>query len=195
VSFKTSAWGTHYLQEKKDSGSWVNVASYATAQNGSSTTYPTVTRNVSLSGRTNGTYSYRVYFASANNITNSPPSGYSNTKVTVVSVVPGTPSSISNPDSDNDRFFTVSWGAASGVVENYQLEQQADDGTNTWTQIYSGIETSKAITVSVDAIYNYRVKACNSNGCSGYQVSSNGTIVALTPGIPPNATLVIGETF
>ena len=189
VSFKTAAWGTFYLQEKKNSGNWVNVHTFAIP----SVNDLTYTRNVARSGLTSGTYSYRVYFVPGLNSSLS--ASYSNTKVTVISLVPGIPSSISTPINDNDGAFTVSWGVASGVIESYQLEQQANDGTNTWTQIYSGTGTSQAVTGLVDSTYSYRVKACNSEGCSGYQLSSNSTIVAHTPGVPPNATLTTGETF
>ena len=180
VSFKTSAWGTHHLQEKKDSGSWTNVASYTTAQNGSNTTYPTVTRNVSLSGRTTGTYSYRVYFVTGNTITNSTPSGYSNTKVTVVSSVPNTPPSLTaSPDGDDTSAYSISWGSVTGVVDYYILEQQVDNGP--WSDAYSGTDTSVTLTGFSDGTQNFRVRACNSEGCSDYQASSAASFVVSTP--------------
>ena len=180
VSFKTSAWGTHHLQEKKDSGSWTNVASYTTAQNGSSSTYPTVTRNVSLSGRTTGTYSYRVYFVTGNTINNSTPSGFSNTKVTVVSSVPNTPPSLTaSPDGDDASAYSISWGAVSGVVDYYILEQQVDNGP--WSDAYSGTDTSVTLTGFSDGTQNFRVRACNTEGCSDYQASSAASFVVSTP--------------
>lgn len=184
VSFKTSAWGTHYLKQKKNSGGWVNVASYFTAPNGT-TTYPTITRNVSLTGRTTGTYSYRIYFVPPAQSTLS--AGYSNIKVTVVSIVPGTPLSISTPSSDNDGAFTVSWGAASGTVTSYELEQQINSGS--WVQIYSGASLSEAVSGLADGTYEYRVRACNSIGCGGYRTAGNTTLVLHAPGVPSNITI------
>lgn len=184
VSFKTSAWGTHYLQEKKNSGSWGNIKTYVTAPNGT-TSYPSITRNVSVSGRTSATYSYRVRFVAPSESTLS--SGYSNTKVTVVSIVPGIPSSISAPSSDNNGAFTVSWGTASGTVASYKLEQQVDSGV--WSEIYNGTGTLQPLTGLADGTYKYRVKACNSSGCSGYRTASNTTIVISPPGTPSSITI------
>ena len=182
VSFNTSAAGTHYLQEKKDSGGWANVASYVTAVAGS--TYPSITRNVALSGRTTATYSYRVYFVSATEVASS---GYSNIKVTVVTLVPGVPSTISAPASDTDGAFAVSWGSASGTVTSYQLEQQLNGGG--WSQVYSGTGLSKAVSGLADGAYKYRVRACNATGCSGYRTTAGSTVVVHAPGIPPSISI------
>lgn len=185
VSFKTQAYGTHYLQEKKNSGSWVNKKTYFTQLTGTSSNYPKITRNVSRSGLSAGTYSYRVKFVPG---ANSPLStAYSNTKVTVVSTVPGVPSSITTPGSDNDGAFSVSWGAASGTVTGYKLQQQVDGGS--WGEIYSGTSRSKAVSGLVDGTYKYRVRACNSLGCGGYRTAGNTTLVLHAPGIPSSITI------
>jgi len=184
VSFKTSAWGTHYLQEKKNSGGWVNIKTYVTNPNGT-TSYPSITRNVSVSGRTSAMYSYRVRFVAPSESTLS--SGYSNIKVTTVSIVPGIPSSISAPSSDNDGSFSVSWGSSSGTVTSYKLEQQLNSGS--WSQIYSGTSLSQSVSGLTDGTYRYRVRACNSSGCSGYRTASNNTVVISPPGTPPSITI------
>lgn len=186
VSFKTKAYGTHYLQEKKNSGSWVNRKTYVTAFGGyNSVDYPSITRNVSRSGLTAGTYSYRVRFVpgqgSQLNTSNS------NVKITVVSLTPAIPASISAPTNDNDGAFTVSWGAASGTVTSYKLEQQLNSGS--WSEIYSGTNLSEALTGLVDGTYQYRVKACNSEGCSGYRTAGYTTLVLHAPGVPSSITI------
>jgi hypothetical protein len=183
VSFKTAASGVHRLQEKKNSGSWVNVKTYTTPGNGSATSYPTITRNVSLIGRTTATYSYRVNFGGNYSVA----AGYSNIKVTVVSITPGIPVSINTPDNDNDGAFTASWGTASGTVTSYKLEQQVNSGA--WSEIYSGTGLSHALTGLVDSTYNYRVRACNSSGCSGYRTAGSTTLVLHAPGIPSGITI------
>lgn len=184
VSFKTQAFGTHYLQEKKNSGSWVNKKTYSTPI-GNGTSYPAITRNFSRSGLSAGTYSYRVKFVPG---ANSPLStAYSNTKITVVSTVPGVPSSISTPGSDNDGAFTVSWGAASGTIASYELEQQINSGS--WVQTYSGTSLSEAVSGLTGGTYQYRVRACNSFGCGGYRTASNTTVVLSAPGTPPSITI------
>lgn len=174
VSFNTKAPGTHDLQEKKNSGGWVNVKTYTTDTMGSAIDYPTITRNVSLTGRTTATYSYRVYF-SGNYLLDS---GYSNTKVIVVSMVPGAPSSITTSSTQgNNSSFTVNWSIASGSVTSYKLEQQLDGGS--WNLMYSGLDTSQTYSGLADGSYKYRVKACNSDGCSSYKTSS--TYIVMSP--------------
>lgn len=185
VSFKTQAFGTHYLQEKKNSGGWVNRKTYSTPSNGTNN-YPAITRNVSLTGRTVGTYSYRVYFVPTSS-TGQPATGYSNIKITVVTTPPGIPASISAPASDNDGAFTVSWGAASGTVISYELQQQVNGGS--WVQIYSGTSLSEAVSALANSTYQYRVRACNSTGCSGYRTASNTTVVLSAPGVPSSITI------
>jgi RHS repeat-associated protein len=175
VTFKTSALGTHYLQQKTNTGNWANVGTYVTAPNGTAN-YPSVTRNKPFSGKTTGTYSYRVYFVppEASPVVSG---GYSNTKITVVSLVPGAPSIISTSSiQGNNASFTVNWGTSSGTVNSYELEQQLDGGA--WGQVYSGIGISQAYSGLADGSYNYRVKACNSIGCSSYRTASSAYVVA-----------------
>jgi len=186
VTFKTEAQGTHYLQQKKNSGSWVNVNSYVTDSNG----WQTVTsRSVSRSGLAAATYSYRVKFVPHPVAVSHFGSSvlYSNTKITVVSIVPGIPPSISAPSTDSNGAFTVSWGGASGTVTSYKLEQQVNGGS--WSQIYSGTSLSKAVSGLADGTYRYRVRACNNSGCSGYRTAGNNTVVISAPGTPPSITI------
>jgi len=184
VSFNTAAWGTHHLQEKKDSGSWSNITTYVTDANGSAV-FPSIERNVSVTSRTSGTYTYRVRFVAPEQSTLS--SGYSNTKVTVVNTVPGIPFSITTPSSNSEGAFTVSWGVAPGPVSSYKLEQRFNGGN--WVQIYSGTGLSEMINGLPDGTYSYRVKACGSGGCGSYRTAGNDTIVVHAPGIPPSITI------
>ncbi|MDX2349627.1 MAG: fibronectin type III domain-containing protein [Porticoccus sp.] len=187
VSFKTEAWGTHYLQEKKNSGSWANVKSYVTDENNWQTVK---SRSVSRSGLATATYSYRVKFIATAHYPirffGSAPL-YSNTKTVFVAITPGVPASISAPSTDNNGAFTVSWGTASGTVTSYKLQQQLNSGS--WGQVYSGTSRSKAISGLGDGTYKYRVKACNSAGCSGYRTAGNTTVVTRPPGVPPAITI------
>lgn len=182
VSFKTNAYGTFYLQEKKNSGSWANRFTFATTPGNYNAA---LTHNVSLTGRTSATYYYRVKLVGAQGTNLG--TKYSNTKITAVSLIPSIPASISAPGNDNDGTFSVSWGTASGTITSYQLEQQINGGS--WGQIYSGTSRSKAVSGLVDGTYKYRVKACNSDGCSGYRTASNTTVVLSAPGTPPSITI------
>ncbi|TQV89601.1 FG-GAP-like repeat-containing protein [Aliikangiella coralliicola] len=96
---------------------------------------------------------------------------------------PGTPSSISVPSSNTTGNYTVSWGtASSGYATRYELEQNKS-GTTLWSQVYSGHLRSKAISMPFNGSYRYRVKACNTDGCSGYRYSGY-VVVNTTPTTP-----------
>lgn len=103
--------------------------------------------------------------------------------VTVTAVSPaGVPTSISTPDTDSDGAFTVSWGAASGSVTHYKLEQQLND--QDWVQIYSGSSRSAQVSDLADGIYRYRVSACTAASCNPTYRTSGPTIVSNTPTSP-----------
>ena len=96
--------------------------------------------------------------------------------------IPGVPGAIASPASDDDGTFDVTWTApASGTVDNYELEQQVDSGG--WTQVYSGTALSHTTSSLAEGDYLYRVRACNTEGCSGY-IASAVTVVAVPPAIP-----------
>lgn len=79
--------------------------------------------------------------------------------------VPGVPGNISAPATSGTS-LTVSWAAASGLVERYELQQQFNGGA--WSDVSSANVTSKAIAGLTIGSYNYRVRACNSVGCGAY---------------------------
>lgn len=88
---------------------------------------------------------------------------------------PSTPGSISAPASSGTS-LTVSWAAASGLVDRYELQQQFNGGA--WSDVSTANVTSKAFTGLAMGWYNYRVRACNSNGCSAYTNSIAVNVVA-----------------
>lgn len=98
---------------------------------------------------------------------------------------PQPPASITVPASSNTGSVTVSWTSSSGAT-SYVLQQQLNGGT--WTQVYSGTATSRAISGLSGGTYVYRVEACNTNGCSGFTTSGN-LVVALKPGTPSSISV------
>lgn len=113
--------------------------------------------------------------------------------VTVVPTIPGAPSHINVPaNSDNLGRYTVSWGSAPGSVTRYELYEAKQAGASsctksgcTWPPVsfanevlrYSGTELYVALSImnsTNNGLYYYRVRACNSAGCSGYRTSENG---------------------
>src|SRR5690606_5302950 len=137
-----------------------------------------------VSGLASGSYVHRVR---ACNSSGCGTNRTSTTTTVTLSAAPGVPSSISTPSSDSDGSFTVSWGASSGTVTSYVLEQQKDGGA--YTQIYSGTTRSHAVSGLTGGSYRFRVKGCNGANCSSYRTSSTTTVTAPTgPGVPSSIT-------
>ncbi len=83
-------------------------------------------------------------------------------------LLPGVPPSISvSPTYTTSGNYTVSWGASSGTVTNYELQQQLNFGG--WGTTWSETGTSKGFTNKPSGDWTYRVRACNANGCSAWR--------------------------
>lgn len=146
-----------------------------------------------LSGRTTGTYYYRVRTCNT-------PSDCSDYRVggnsITVTVTPGQPTSLNYPSTSSTGSYTVSWGASTtGVVTAYELYESASGG---WTNVYSGPATSKLISGKSDGSWYYRVRACNTpTDCSVYQVYPSGgspITVRLTPSAPASISVPTSST-
>ncbi|UTW45359.1 VCBS repeat-containing protein [bacterium SCSIO 12696] len=169
VSWSTTTGATSYeLQRQTNGGSW------STIHNASGTSR-------SESGLGTATYGYRVRACSAVGC-----SGYSGIDSTDVAIAPSiSPSIAISPAFSTSSTHTVTWGASTGVVAHYRLEQQKNGGS--WQEIYVGGATSRAISNLMTGSYHYRIRACNTQGnytgCSGYRTTSSAGSVA-TPGVP-----------
>jgi hypothetical protein len=117
----------------------------------------------------NGSYRYRV---SATNSAGSSSwtTGTIDCVVNIPPQPPLPPASISYPSSSKTGQYTVSW-SSSAAATSYQLERSNNKGL-TWSQIYSGSNTSFAETVG-NGTYRYRVKATNDFGSSDWKTGSN----------------------
>jgi YD repeat-containing protein len=158
VTWTTVARATRYeLDERKDSGAWVNI--YNAGGTG----------HARLLG--SGTYQYR-----ARACNNGGCSAYSTVVTTIVTAAtppPAAPTGLSVPTTaEKSAPFTVSWYSVSGAT-SYELERNRD-GTG-WSTPYTGTATSTSQTLSLDGVYDYRVRACSANGCGAY--SSTQTVV------------------
>ena len=76
----------------------------------------------------------------------------------------------------------MSWSGVS-TASSYALQHQKNSGS--WTSLYSGTATSRAVTETTSGSYAYRVKACNASGCSGYKTSADVSVT-----IPPAAPVL-----
>ncbi len=151
-----SGAANYCIQEKIGSGGW-SACEMVTSTSRAYTARPS------------GSYSYRVQACNANGC-----SAYSATVIETVNIAapPQTPQQpTASPYYSLDGDFTVSWNAVpvvpGGGSNSYRLEESTLD-PNTWTERYNGAGTSWATTNRPDGQYRYRVRACNSQGCSPY---------------------------
>ncbi len=168
VQWTSVAIATGYeLQEAFNGGAW------QAAYSGTAT-------SAAQSGKAEGSYAYRVRACK-----NTPCGDWSTVATTVVNLPPANAPALSAPATGPSGNYTVSWTAVSGAT-NYVLEENA----GAWVEAYSGSALSKAYTGKPAGSYGYRVKACNTYGCSA--VSSTATVQAL---YAPNApTLTVPGT-
>jgi hypothetical protein len=115
---------------------------------------------------------------------------------TSAATAPTTPPSITVPASSTGS-YTISWSAStSGIVTAYELYESTSAGFTPQSLAYSGTGTSLAVSSKPNGTYYYRVRACNTGLCSGYQAGSNPVVVQIP--VPPTITLdnvsVTGES-
>lgn len=151
-----------------------------------------------FSGKSNGTYTYRivyefclfecVYF-------------YSYPESIVVSGVLGTPSAITGPDTDDDGIFQLSWGTVSGAT-TYTLDRQPDGGS--WSTVQNTSASTYNESGLANGTYYYRVKACDSSTCGNWTASKTVIVDSGGPpppppsdegNPPPNPSATIGQTL
>ena len=123
----TVSWnstGFVYLQEKKNSGN------YTTVYSGSGS-------SKSFSGKGAGTYKYRLIWQLCIMTCFTL---YTEPETTVVNVpVPSKPGNISGPSSvsyttSSGASYSLSWGASTGTVTKYELQEKVNSGS--WSIIY-----------------------------------------------------------
>lgn len=156
------------LEQRRDGGSWSQVYS------GSGT-------SKSVSSLANGRYDYRARACHAQRC-----GSYSAIATTVVTLPPGSPPAVTTPASAGGA-FTVSWTAVA-TATSYRLEQRK--GSGAWAQIYSGTGRSRALSGLTNGKYQFRARACNASGCSGYSALGTTTVL-LPPATAPTLTVPV----
>jgi YD repeat-containing protein len=159
---------SYTLQESVNGGGWSTVQANGTT-------------SWSASGRSNGSYAYRVQ---ACNVGGCGP--WSGTGSTTVLLPPAAPASISIPATSNGP-VAVNW-AASATATSYTL-QHADYGVTGWSTIYTGGATGYTQPETVTAVWIYQVQACNAGGCSAFRASSGGVTVTIPPASAPSLSV------
>jgi YD repeat-containing protein len=141
--------------------------------------------SATISGRAAGTYYYRVRACNGLDC-----SGFrTGTNGVVVTIgPPDIPSSITVPSSGWLGNYTVSWGVSACNATSYELEESPNNFATTCvrgvctinkTTVYVGPDLFKTFSSHSVGTYYYRVRACNSAGCSGYRTGANGVLVCV----------------
>ncbi|MCE7032886.1 hypothetical protein LY625_09725 [Lysobacter sp. GX 14042] len=162
----TSGAETYRLEESRNGGVWAEVTERTTL-------------SWSTSGRSNGTYRYRVRSCAMGC------SGYSAIKTVTVALIPQGKPTLTAPAYVTVGNYTVSWTAVS-LASRYELQEQANGGT--WTRIHNAAGGSKAVSGKASGTYGYRVRACNDHGCAGWS-AAKAVSVELPPAAPPSLTV------
>ena len=159
VSWNAVTGASRYeLQERVGTGAWAEV-------------YDGAALSKAFSGKATGTYGYQVRACNP-----SACGGWSAVASVSVTLPPAAAPTLSAPATALNGDYTVSWTTAAGAT-SYTLEESANGGA--WTAAYTGTALSKAYTGKAAGSYGYRVKACNSAGCSGY--SATKTVQSVHP--------------
>lgn len=158
---------------------------------GSTPAYSGTATTPTLSGRGNGTYSYRVRACNTAISCSSYQTGANSVSVTLP---PSTPGAVVVPAYNNTGNYTVSWGAsATGIVTAYEVLESV----LTESLVYSGSATSLARSGKADNVYSYRVRACNTPAaCSGYtsaQGMAGSIYVDKIAPTPPASLIILGN--
>ena len=158
---------TYVLEQSKDGGTFTPI-------------YSGTNNSVNVTATANGTYTYRVKATKANYDTSDYTVGSTGC---VVHLACGAPALLTVPAVNTTGAFWINWSASDVGGSTYIVEQSKDGGT--FTQIYSGTNTSVNITVTANGTYSYRVKAMKTNyDTSTFTVGNIGCVVHLACGAP-----------
>lgn len=135
----------------------------------------------------NGNYTYQVRACNAAGC-----GLYSANKIVNVNIpsIPPIPTGLSGPGTSTTGNFTISWTASSGST-SYQLDQSFNSGA--WSQIYNSSATSDALTGRAAGQYQYRVRGCNTAGCSS-NTAPITVLVQAPPGAPASISVPATST-
>jgi YD repeat-containing protein len=118
-----------------------------------------------VSDKGNGTYYYRVRACNG-----AVCSGYRTgaNAIVVTLAVPAAPASITGPMTSTTGNYSISWSASTGATR-YELWESAFWGS--FSKVYDGTATVKSFTNKPNGYYQYKAKACNAAGCSGFSAT------------------------
>jgi len=135
-----------------------------------------------VSGKQSGTFYYRVR---ATGVAGT--GGWTQGTNGCTIVPPASPASIVVPAQSTSGNFTVSWAPSAGAT-SYDLEEALTPLFVAPATVYSGANTSYAVTGKISGTFHYRVRATNGTGSSPWTPSANGCTI-IPPDAPPNLTV------
>lgn len=163
VNWSTVSGASGYrLEESVNNGVWTQVAD-------------TTSVSWNASGKPNGSYRYRARSCQLNC------SAYSSIATTTVDLMPASAPVLSAPSYNTNGSYSANWSSVS-LATRYELHEQVNSGS--WTEIQSAAAISRAISGKPSGTYGYRVRACNTAGCSGWSATAT-VVVQLPPAAPP----------
>lgn len=152
-----SGAATYELQEQKNQGGW------ATLQNTSATSR-------SLSGKTDGSWSYQVRACNSAGC-----SAWSAIKTTEVAIPPTGVPTLTAPATNTTGSYTVSWTAVS-LATRYELDERKNGGS--WITVLDAGVLIWGTSAKGTGTYDYRVRACNTAGCAAYSAIDTTTVTS-----------------
>jgi YD repeat-containing protein len=164
------SWGgiagavSYNLQEQPSGGGWTNVQSNTAA-------------SWNASGRSTGTYSYRVQACGTSGC-----GPWSTVQSINVLLPPPTPTGITVPATSNGP-IPVSWNA-SPTATRYDLYENVNNAG--WTLVASTASTSVTVTATTSGSYLFFVAAYNASGWNGAVDNSAQVAVTIPPTIAPS---------
>ncbi|MCG7540143.1 fibronectin type III domain-containing protein [Pseudoalteromonas sp. CO348] len=102
------------------------------------------------------------------------------------SAAPSTPKNVVASVSNNN-YITIRWGSVSGAAKYIR---EAKVGTGSWINPNEYVSTSVSFSNARPGQYQYRVKACDSSSCSGWQYSNTITVFD-SPTAPESVSAII----
>ena len=154
LSWTAVAAATRYALEALVSGAWTEVPSTGTSH--------------TISGRGNGSYSFRVRACNGGGC-----AAYSATVVATVLLPPQGAPNLSIPATAPGA-YTVAWSAVSGAT-SYSLQQSVNSGG--WSGVGSHAGTSTSFNPAQSGTYAYRIQACNGSGCSAWSGTRSVNVI------------------
>lgn len=172
ISWTSGAGVTGYtVQERVGDGAWSGLGGTAATA-------------VSINGKPNGSYGYRVSSCNSSGCGN-----FSAEFRVIVLHVPDAPQA-SAPALSTNGSYVVGW-TPMATATSYRLEEQLSGSG--WNLLYGGVETAFGVGGRPNGTHYYRAQACNSSGCGSYSAAV-GVLVRLPPADAPGISSPASST-